>query len=234
MNSDRIIIYGDIHGCLDEFIALRKKVNPNSNDVEICVGDILTRGPKDLEVLQYVMQENISSIRGNNDDVFLRFRYESYEDINHSPKSYQKAYNTLQRMTSKEFSFIEKMPFFHKINNLTIIHGGLQPGINLDSAHIDELQLTTRISYLNHEYKYVKPRDKENHVYLWSDIYDGREGFVVYGHHVFDKVKRDKHSLGIDTGCVFGGKLTAAVFSVLDNTVDVENCLLVYQNAYKA
>ena len=69
MNSNRVIVYGDIHGCLDEFFALRKKVSPNPYDIEICVGDILTRGVKDFETLQYVMQENILSVRGNNDDI---------------------------------------------------------------------------------------------------------------------------------------------------------------------
>ena len=45
----------------------------------------------------------------------------------------------------------------------------------------------------------------------WSDAYDGRFGLVVYGHSASGTVRRSEHAIGIDTGCVFGGRLTAAV-----------------------
>jgi bis(5'-nucleosyl)-tetraphosphatase (symmetrical) len=34
----KLIIYGDIHGCYDELVRLRQKINPKKNDVEVCVG----------------------------------------------------------------------------------------------------------------------------------------------------------------------------------------------------
>jgi diadenosine tetraphosphatase ApaH/serine/threonine PP2A family protein phosphatase len=43
----------------------------------------------------------------------------------------------------------------------------------------------------------------------WADLYDGRFGTVIYGHQPYDEVAFSKHAIGIDTGCVFGGKLTA-------------------------
>ena len=47
----------------------------------------------------------------------------------------------------------------------------------------------------------------------WGDWYDGREGFAFYGH----APQRDgqpvahEHAMGLDTGAVFGGNLTACV-----------------------
>lgn len=48
---------------------------------------------------------------------------------------------------------------------------------------------------------------------FWADVYDGSQGFVIYGHSPWldGQVKWDVHAAGIDTACVFGGKLTALV-----------------------
>lgn len=34
----KIIVYGDLHGCLDEFLELRNKIKPSSIDREIIIG----------------------------------------------------------------------------------------------------------------------------------------------------------------------------------------------------
>lgn len=49
---------------------------------------------------------------------------------------------------------------------------------------------------------------------FWADVYDGSQGFVVYGHSPWlDKMVRVNSdiAIGIDTACVFGGALTAYV-----------------------
>ena len=51
---DKLIIYGDIHGCYNEFISLRNKINPHQNDIEVCVGDIITKGAHSIETLRYI------------------------------------------------------------------------------------------------------------------------------------------------------------------------------------
>jgi hypothetical protein len=47
----------------------------------------------------------------------------------------------------------------------------------------------------------------------WASVYDGRYGFAFYGHDPLGAVRRSPHALGIDTSCVFGGALTAAVLN---------------------
>lgn len=46
---------------------------------------------------------------------------------------------------------------------------------------------------------------------FWSEWYDGNQGIIVYGHEAFSDVKIDRFSFGIDTGCVYGNKLTALI-----------------------
>jgi hypothetical protein len=50
---------------------------------------------------------------------------------------------------------------------------------------------------------------------FWADTWYGSHGFVVFGHSpwIDGEVRKFPHALGIDTGAVFGGKLTAAVFT---------------------
>ena len=230
----RVIVYGDIHGCLDELIDLRKKINIKQDDVEICVGDLVFRGPKEVETLEYMSENKIICVRGNNDDIFLRLRKEQLNDtVDVLEKKYLSSKDTLEKVSDKEFEFIENMPFFYKIFNLTIVHAGLLPSTNLSTLTEKESQLLTRISYIDENGEYVKQRDKQNYKHFWTDLYDGREGFVVYGHCVFNEAKKDELSLGIDTGCVYGQKLTAAIFNVKDKKVDTENFKLVSENAYE-
>ena len=46
---------------------------------------------------------------------------------------------------------------------------------------------------------------------FWTDLYNGEYGTVFYGHEPYEDIKSTRHTHGIDTGVVYGGKLTAAV-----------------------
>lgn len=46
---------------------------------------------------------------------------------------------------------------------------------------------------------------------FWSEVWNG-DRIVVYGHTPGRQARIDKKAVGIDTGCVYGGTLTAAVF----------------------
>ena len=69
----RLIIYGDIHGCYDELISLRKKINPQDNDIEVCVGDIITKGKDSIKTLDFIIENNIKSVLGNHEDKIIRY-----------------------------------------------------------------------------------------------------------------------------------------------------------------
>ncbi len=211
--SKRVIIYGDIHGCLDELIALRHKIAPKKGDIEISVGDLISKGPKDLETLEYIIQEKIIVVRGNNDDRLLHKNPEMFSE--------------------KQQSFLASLPFFYRVKNLTIIHAGITPLINLANLSEEEEQELTKVRYLDKNYRLLKPKEWEKNFCYWSEVYDGREGFIVYGHHVFDRVREDKYSLGVDTGCVFGKELTAAVFKYSKKSIDTDSYETISQQAFK-
>ena len=60
-----IWVIGDIHGCYDTFMALLKKL-PEGD--KIClVGDLIDRGPKSRQVVQYVIDNKIDCVKGNHE-----------------------------------------------------------------------------------------------------------------------------------------------------------------------
>ena len=69
---NRFIVVSDIHGFYDEMISALNKVNFNpETDFLICLGDTIDRGPKNLEVIQYL--ENLPNkvlVRGNHELLF--------------------------------------------------------------------------------------------------------------------------------------------------------------------
>lgn len=69
---ERVIIVGDVHGCLDELLELLQKCDyDKQRDELVLVGDLVNKGPKSVEVVQHVRKNNILCVRGNHDDAAL-------------------------------------------------------------------------------------------------------------------------------------------------------------------
>lgn len=67
---------------------------------------------------------------------------------------------------------------------------------------------------------------------FWSEVYEGGEGVIVYGHQAFEEVKIDKYSFGIDTACVYGNRLSALL--IHDTKEPMQNYELVDVSATPA
>jgi bis(5'-nucleosyl)-tetraphosphatase (symmetrical) len=105
------------------------------------------------------------------------------------------------------------LPLFLKFGNITIVHGGLQNHMNLDNLSKKDKQKIIRLRYLDENYEFLTYGKEDDKSTFWADIYDGNQGFVVYGHQWFEEVYKNKFALGIDTGCVYGNKLMALIIN---------------------
>lgn len=217
----KIIIYGDLHGCLEDFQELRNKICPTSDDKEIVIGDILDRGPHSNELLKYVRENNISSILGNHEYKYLRYKKHQDNYIKTSKKNpmtlSDKKLEIFNKLTAEDFEYLKSLPFFMKIDNLTLIHAGLTNQIDLDTAKRKELEKVLWIRTLDENQKTLSLSDDNPSAKFWSEYYNGNQGTIVYGHEPFSEVKIDTYSFGIDTGCVYGNKLTALVINNTNN-----------------
>ncbi len=74
IGNQKFIVIGDIHGCFDEFMALLKQCGYRPGDFFISVGDLMDRGPKSKDVIEWFMvAENAFSVEGNHDNKAKRY-----------------------------------------------------------------------------------------------------------------------------------------------------------------
>lgn len=232
----RTIIYGDIHGCLDEFQALRTELNLTKYDREISVGDLLDRGPMSNEVLSYARENGIELVLGNHEYKYIR--YQRHHDafvqrgkVNPMRFNDDKM-NIFEKLSAEDMVYLQASPFYKKIDKLTVLHAGITNRIDLNTAQEKELKAVTMIRTLDEEHKPLVYGQTGWNSSFWSEVYDGNQGVIVYGHEAHSKVKIDKHAFGIDTGCVYGNKLTALV--IYDTHEPMLSYDIVQVNAKKA
>ena len=197
------VIYGDIHGCLEEWEELRKLIPKNS--IEISVGDILDKGPYPIEALRYAKKNKIFTIMGNHEYKHLR------KHIGRNVKLDEDQQKIYPKLKDEDFEFIENMPFFLKLNHLTILHAGITNWIRLNNPPFNIMTLLLFLRDVDENNKFLPLNHNNPNARYWADVYDGHEGFVVYGHNPFMDVKKNKFAAGIDTACVYGNKLTALI-----------------------
>jgi len=230
----RTIIYGDLHGCLDEFVALRTELNITPDDTEILVGDILDRGSDSNKLLTFVRENKINLVLGNHEHKYIR--YKKHDEIfkqtgKKNPINFNDEKLQIYNNISKEdMHYLENVPFFIKIDNTTVLHGGITNRIVLEDANKKDLESLTRIRKLDENQNILALGQDTWNSRFWSEWYDGNQGVIVYGHEVFDKVKIDRYSFGIDTGCVYGNKLTALI--IHDTKDPMYNYDIVQINAF--
>ncbi len=229
----RTIFIGDVHGCLDELRLLYMKLKLVPGDRLIFVGDLVDKGPDSLGVLVYVqglLRQHPGSVvvAGNHEEKALRF-YQRGKLDQLADQSW------VHEATEADWSFIESMPLtWHDAElNIRVIHGGIFPALLVKHPDafekieargdkwrkgggkvMNRARRMLRVRYVGQESgDMLALGENQEGDPFWADVYDGSQGFVVYGHSPWQdgKVKWDIHAAGIDTACVFGGKLTALV-----------------------
>jgi len=219
----RLIIYGDIHGCYDELISLRKKINPQDNDIEVCVGDIITKGKDSIKTLDFIIENNIKSVLGNHEDKIIRYLNHKKSNKKNPIVLDEDEQNIVDNLSQTHKEFLENLSLFMRFGDIMIVHGGVQNHMNLDDLAKKDYQKILRMRYLDQDGNYLTLGQENENSLFWADVYDGNQGFVVYGHQWFKEAKIDKFAIGVDTGCVYGNKLSAVIFK--DNNFYIESCI---------
>jgi hypothetical protein len=200
---ERTIVVGDIHGCATEFEALLTKLRPGRHDRIVLLGDLINRGPDSARVLALARTHAHCALLGNHELRLLNYRRTG--DPTHLKKS---DYETLKQLGSKDWAYLEAMPLTHRIPGAAtvLVHGGFLPGRPWRGQ---SARVVTRIQVVSPEGQPCKRSDCPGAPH-WSDLWQGPP-FVIYGHTPRPEPARQPWSLGIDTGCVHGGALTACI-----------------------
>lgn len=228
----RTIFIGDVHGCARELHDLLYELSPQASDKFIFLGDLLDRGPAPGQVVKTVRdlchEANVECVLGNHEEKALRWlRHEARREAN------PKYVNPMQRipdirqeewrgLTPEDVAFLQKCPVYvrapHPSGDFVAIHGGIQPKVDISQQKTGELircrWVDDKGEYVGHEEKSI---EMPKGAMPWMTQFDG-DYHVVCGHavHSLDKPRLDRSASkfevwSIDTGCCFGGHLSALV-----------------------
>ena len=203
--SGRFIAIGDVHGCARELEALLEKLALTRQDRVILLGDLVNRGPDSAGVIALARQHAHRSLLGNHELRLLNYRRTG--DPTHLKKS---DYDTLKQLSSRDWEYLAAMPLTYHVTDVepstVLVHGGFLPGKRWRSQ---PARVVTRIQVIGPDGEPHKRSDYPGAPH-WSEVWSGPP-FVIYGHTPRPDPAREKWSLGIDTACAMGGRLTACI-----------------------
>jgi protein phosphatase len=213
-------IIGDIHGCYDELCALLEKMAytvdraactalPPENRRAVFLGDLCDRGPKNMEVLRLVMNMTEAggalAIPGNHDVKLLRGLRGADVKPSHGLDI------TLSQIERESPEFIERAAAFldslvsHYVfdrGRLVVSHAGLKEAYQgRSSGRVREFCLYGETTGETDEFGLPVRLN-------WAGEYRGK-ALVVYGHIPSREPRFLNNTVCVDTGCVFGGCLSA-------------------------
>ena len=202
-DGDTTCIIGDIHGCYASLVALLAKVLPRAGTI-VFLGDYVDRGPDAKAVVETVLalqkaHGRVITLMGNHDFLFLQYLTGQGESLfldvggRETLASYglgpDASREDVARMVpAAHLSFFQSLPLCWEDRHAIYVHAGLEPGRHL-SQQTAHWCLWAREQFLGATLDFGKP--------------------VVFGHTAFAKPFVAADKIGIDTGAVYGGRLTA-------------------------
>jgi len=202
--TGRTIIVGDVHGCRAELEALLDRIAFTSGDRLAFVGDILARGPDSLGVLDIVRQTGAILVRGNHEQKILDLRFLEKGASANSPSSLHLALARSLRpvdWTLLESSLVRAV---FREHDLCIVHAGVVPGIALEHQEQQTMMRIRTVAAGNGHGQHGEEQ------VLWGSRWVGPP-HIVFGHNAAPGLQLHPWATGLDTGCVYGGRLTALV-----------------------
>jgi serine/threonine protein phosphatase 1 len=201
MDSERIFIVGDIHGCLEMLKRLMDRIDwrPDQDGL-IFLGDYIDRGEDPRGVVDFILtllktSSLIQCLAGNHEDVFLSFL--AGGDL--GPLLMNGGMTTLQsyEMDDKKegeptiptdhMAFFQTLHPWLELKDYYVVHAGFRPGVDIQRQSFEDL-MWIREPFIRSNYDFGKR--------------------VIFGHTPFYEPLVADNKIGLDTGAVFGNKLT--------------------------
>jgi protein phosphatase len=211
-------IIGDVHGCADELEELLATLGYSADEgvwrhpagrKVVFVGDLVDRGPRVPGVLRIVMRMveagTALALPGNHDIKLMRSLRGRDVQITHGLReSLAQLEAEPPEFRTQVADFIDSLVSHYVFDEgeLVIAHAGMKEEMHgRGSARVRDFALYGETTGETDEFG-LPIR------YNWAAEYRG-QAMVVYGHTPVPEPEWLNRTINIDTGCVFGGRLTA-------------------------
>lgn len=221
-----VIVIGDVHGCYKSLLALIEKL-PKGILIVIS-GDLVDRGPRSMEVVQYCIDNNISVTKGNHEVMMLDY-FNSKEDI----WTYNGGYETLRSygakitedgdhglnismtdesrdVLNKHLEWIKNLPTYLEFENvvnfegrrLVVSHSSIHKVWRYKDEPARKALFDTTITW--------------NRDIINSGIRDIPDVYNIFGHTPIESNPRVRKPFAmVDTGCVYSKEKGLGVLTAL-------------------
>jgi len=206
--SERTIVIGDIHGCYDELMDLMRKARLAPEDRVISVGDLTVKGLGNRQVLDlFISNERFSAVLGNHDRALVR--YWTGEEVSLTAAQ-KRTLDELEVDAVRYSSYLQSLPLMIDLSTHLVVHAGVRPGALLSGQTVEDLT----------ELRTLGPDRTSREGVPWYQQYNG-DRVVLFGHWPAPEPRRGPRAIGLDTGCVYGYRLTAYIIEA-DEFVSVD------------
>jgi len=200
--SPSCYVIGDVHGCATELRLLLELLPLTDECTILFVGDYIDRGPHSREVIETILdlrrRHRVITLEGNHEDLLQHFLAQPeslaggmfiYNGGSSTLASYADEFGNYT-IPEEHLSFLRTLQLQHETPEYYFVHAGV-PEKPLEqitpSEHIEDI---------------LWSRTMTDSRYQWSKL-------IVHGHTPVLAPEISIQRINVDTGCVFGGALTA-------------------------
>lgn len=169
---------GDVHGCSEE---LEELLELAAASRVVLVGDLFTKGPDAGGVWELIQRHEAEAVLGNHDARVIE-RWERFGPELELPEA--------------ALHWLEGLPLWIEEEERIVVHAGVHPRLGL-AGTTREMALAMRRFPM-----------REAQAPFWYDAGWAGPKKVVFGHDAMRGLVRRPFALGLDTGCVYGGRLS--------------------------
>jgi serine/threonine protein phosphatase 1 len=201
MPHSKTFIIGDIHGCLGMLKRLMDRIAwSKDRDALIFLGDYIDRGEDPKGVVDYILglragSSRVECLKGNHEAMFLDFLSGKNREMFLANRGWKtlESYGTYDPLADESsippvhLAFYQSLRLYIELDEYYVVHAGFRPGLAIEEQTEEDL-IWIRKDFIYSGYDFGKK--------------------VIFGHTPFNEPLITKNKIGLDTGAVYGNRLT--------------------------